>query len=678
MADSTQQTQDNKMGRKSVLSLLITLGIPTILSLVLQSIYNIIDTAFVINMSGVSASGQSLGQLGNLALSYAFPVQLLIIAFGVGTGIGINALLSKSLSEKNTSRVSKIIGNGIFMAIVLWVVFALIGLFGSKAIVSWVCTEDEAYDMAVSYLRIICYLSIGTIGFTIFERFLQASGKSIYSMAAQITGACVNILLDWVFIYPCGWGVEGAAWATVISQCLSFLLAAIFHFTVNKDAKILHIKHILPSKEILGGIYKVGWSAIIMQGLLSVMMYGLLAILKVGPVDMVADLQGSFGVYYKIMTLALYIAFGFSNTLITVVSFNYGLKDKQRVKDCVKWGMIITVILMVIVIGLFEGLAHPIAWIFGMAEGNDEMTEIVTTAIRIAATGYLFMGISVTVQGIMQGLRMAVRPLIISILRLAAIIMPVTYLFMLTSDPLSSWWWAFPITELVTMIVSIALMIEVYKKYISTMVDIHEMIDNHTLVVTISRQHGSYGRIIGKALAERLGVNYYDKNLLSMVSSETNISTKYLEEKFGDTSHFDASLITKVPNQEAIIKQREIIRRVALESDCVIIGRAANYFLRDYTNVINVFIYAGEETRIHNIMEEYGDNEEDALRHMQESDKSRKKYYKFISNLSWGSKGNYDILIDSSIGVSEAVDILYEYIEKIIASKKESTPILES
>ncbi len=668
--DETQTNNEtNKMGRKSIFSLLITLGIPTILSLVLQSIYNIIDTAFVINMPGVSETGQSLGQLGNLALSYAFPVQLLIIAFGVGTGIGINALLSKSISEKNESRISKVIGNGIFMGVILWVFFIIVGLVGSKAIISWVCTDDEAYEMGVQYLRIICYLSIGTIGFTIFERFLQASGKSIYSMSAQITGACVNIFLDWLFIYPLGWGVVGAAWATVISQCLSFALVLIFQFTINKDAKIKQIKHILPDKDILGGIYKVGWSAIIMQGLLSVMMYGLLAILKCGPAEMVADLQGSFGIYYKIMTLALYIAFGFSNTIITLLSFNYGLKDKQRVKDCVRWGLIITIVLMIVVIALFEGLAYQIAWIFGMAEGNEEMTEIVTNAIRIAASGYLFMGISVTIQGFFQGLRMAIRPLIISILRLAALIMPITYLFMLTGDPLSTWWWAFPITEFITMIVSIVLLIDVYKKFINTMPD-QNKVENPNLVITISRQHGSNGRLIGKALAERLGINYYDKELLSMVSDETNVSTEYLEEKFGEVSKFDLDVITKQPNRDAIIKQREIVRRVATSGDCIIVGRAANYFLQDYTNVINIFIYANKEERIKNVMNEYGDTREEAIKHIQISDKSRKRYYNFISHLAWGEDSNYDMLLDSSLGADVAVDTLYDFILRLLENKK--------
>ncbi|MCD8209536.1 MAG: MATE family efflux transporter [Coprobacillus sp.] len=673
MGEEQVSSETNKMGRKSILSLLISLGIPTILSLVLQSIYNIIDTAFVINMPGVSETGQSLGQLGNLALSYAFPVQLLIIAFGVGTGIGINALLSKSISEKNESRISKIIGNGIFMALILWVFFIIVGLVGSKAIISWVCTDEEAYDMGVQYLRIICFLSIGTIGFTIFERFLQASGKSIYSMSAQITGACVNIFLDWLFIYPLGWGVVGAAWATVISQCLSFALVLIFQFTINKDAKIMQIKHILPDKSILGGIYKVGWSAIIMQGLLSVMMYGLLAILKCGPAEIVADLQGSFGIYYKIMTLALYIAFGFSNTIITLLSFNYGLKDKQRVKDCIKWGLIITIILMVIVIALFEGLAYQIAWIFGMAEGNEAMTEIVTNAIRIAASGYLFMGISVTIQGIFQGLHMSVRPLIISILRLAALIMPITYLFMLTSDPLSTWWWAFPITEFVTMIVSIFLLIDVYKKFINTMPDKQHRIKNTNLVITISRQHGSSGRLIGKALADRLGINYYDKELLSMVSEETNISTEYLEEKFGEISKFDLEIVTKEPNRDAIIKQREVVRRVASTSSCVIVGRAANYFLQDYEGVINVFVYADKEERIKNVMAEYGDNQEEALNHIKISDKSRRKYYKFISNLTWGEESNYDLLLDSSVGVDVAVETLYDYVMRL--QEKEKTTL---
>ncbi len=671
MADITSDSK-NKMGSRPVFRLLLSLGIPTILSLVLQSIYNLVDTVFVINMpdTGLYAGGTA-GQIGNIALTCAVPIQLLIIAFGVGTGIGINALLSKSLSEKDNEKASKIIGNGIFLIVLMYLVFLVVGLTLSKAFIKMQSDDPDVIEMGSQYMLIVCTFSFGTIGFTIFERFLQASGKSMFSMISEVTAACVNIFLDWVFIYPLGMGVKGAAWATVISQILSFIMALIFQFTINKDARITSIKHIIPDKEILGGIYKVGWSAIIIQGLLSIMMFGINIILGTANPEVVNinTLIGTFGIYYKVMQVALYVAFGFSNTIITLLSFNYGLQDKKRCKQCIKQAILIMAVLMVIIIALFEGLAHPIAYIFGFASGEDSSyIDIVTRAIRIASIGYVCMGINVAIQGIFQGLRMAVRPLIVSALRFAVIIFPLTYVFLLTSDPLSTWWWAFPITEVVTMVIAIFMLFGVWRKFILTIKE-PSILGNNKVVITISRQHGSNGRIIGKALADKLGIEYYDKEILAMVSESTTLSKEYLEENFLETSSFRMSMISKKPTQEAIIKQKEVVNKVASESSCVIVGRAANYFLKDNPDAINVFIYADEETRINNIMSEYGDTREEAIKNMHKSDKSRGQYYRLISSLTWGEDNNYDICLDSSIGVDASVNSLYEYIIGIVNSR---------
>ncbi len=661
--DNTQT--DNKMGRKSILSLLITLGIPTILSLVLQSIYNLVDTAFVANIP-------EIGQKANVALTCAFPIQLLIIAFGVGTGIGINALLSKAISENDKEKVSRIIGNSIFILILMYVVFLVVGLTCSRALMEAQSSDPDVIEMGTSYMLICCSLSFGTIGYTTFERFLQAAGHSLYSMIAQVSAAVLNIILDYVFIYPCNMGIAGAAWATVTSQIFSFVLVIIFQFTINKEAKIYSFKHISPKGDIFAAIYKVGWSAILMQGLLSIMMFGLNLILGTAnpAVVDINTLIGSFGIYYKVMQVALYIAFGFSNTMITLLSFNYGLQDKERVKQCIRYGLIITVVLMAVVVIIFEACAYPISWLFGFSEGNNEFISIVTRAIRIGSIGYIFMGICVTIQGIFQGLGMAVRPLIISLLRFAVLIMPISYLFLLTSDPLNFWWWAFPITETISVIVSIGLLIEVYHKFIKTMPD-RVKIDTNHLIVTISRQHGSNGREIATKLADRLGVPFFDKEILAQNAEETGLDEKYLQDTFGDHSNFRKAMISKEPNQAAIIKEAEIIKNIANTTSCVILGRAADYFLRDY-QIISIYIWADEETRIENTMRIYGDSREEALKSMAWSDRGRSWYYTSISGRNWGEPSNYDLSIDSSVGVDKVVDTLYEYIKDRYENKKEA------
>lgn len=446
-----ENVKQNIMSTKPVCGLILKLGLPMIVSMILQAVYNIVDTAFVINMGAD-------GIAGNLALTYAFPIQLLIIAIGVGTGVGINALLSKSLGEGNHEKADRTVGNGIFLGLAIYLVFLIFGLAGAKPFIAMQAQgADGVTEMGAKYLSICCCFSFGAIGFTIYERFLQSTGKTLYSTIAQISGAAANIVLDYVFIYPLGMGIAGAAWATVIGQILSLLVAMGFHYLTNKE---LHnsIKAILPSGKIIGEIYHIGLSAAIMQGLLSVMMLGVNLIL--GTAKNPDILQGSFGIYYKIMQFALFACFGLSNTIISVLSYNFGMKDGQRSADCIKWGIITTVGLSALISVLFEIFASRLAVVFGMAGGNSgrAILEAVTAAIRIACTGYIFMGFSVAVQGVLQALGYAVFPLLISLLRLAVFVFPAVWLFSLLNGAVYTVWWAFPVADLLTAAVSAVLL----------------------------------------------------------------------------------------------------------------------------------------------------------------------------------------------------------------------------
>lgn len=449
--------KQNKMSTKSICTLIWQMGLPMIVSMILQAVYNIVDTAFVINM------GED-GAAGNLALTFAFPVQLLIIAIGVGTGVGLNALLSKSLGEGNKAKAEKVVGNGIFLALVIYAVFLLFGLFGSKPFIEMQAHGDEkVVQMGSQYLTICCCCSFGAIGFTIYERFLQSTGKTAYSTVAQIGGAVTNIVLDYVFIYPLGMGVVGAAWATVIGQVLSLALSMVFHYCFNKE---LHnsFKAIVPNRKVIGEIYHIGFSAAIMQGLLSVMMLGVNLILGTVPNSQIV--QGAFGIYYKIMQFALFACFGLSNTIISVLSFNFGKKDRARSESCVKWGIVNTLIVCAAITALFEALAQPLASLFGMASGNreKEIENTVALAIRIASAGYLFMGFSIAVQGVLQALGYATYPLLISLLRLAVFVFPSVWLLTLTENIRFSVWWAFPIAEILTAAVSVILLVHALRK----------------------------------------------------------------------------------------------------------------------------------------------------------------------------------------------------------------------
>lgn len=439
---------ENKLGVRPIGKLIWSLGIPMIVSMVLQAVYNIVDTAFVVNMP-------EYGQEGNLALTYAFPVQLVIIALGVGTGVGINSILSKYLGEKKYDSAGKIVGNGLFISIVIYLFFLLFGIFFSESFIAMQGNNAQAIRMGTDYLRICCCFSFGVIGFNLFERLLQSTGKTMYSTIAQIAGAVINIVLDYVFIFPCHLSVKGAAYATILGQIASFLLAALFHFWKNRELKF-RWKDIKPEGKFLKEIYRIGLPAIIMQGLLSVMMLGMNLIL--GTSEKNAELlQGSFGIYYKIQQMSLFACFGLSNTIITVASYNYGKKNAPRVKEAVKFGILDTMIVALIITALFEIFAQPIAALFGMASGesSSEITEVCVMAIRIASVSYLFMGINVAVQGCLQAFRKVVSPVVISLLRLVVFVFPFAYLFTLSSSPANYLWWTFPIGEVLTCFFSV-------------------------------------------------------------------------------------------------------------------------------------------------------------------------------------------------------------------------------
>ena len=438
---------ENKMASKPIQKILWTMGLPMVFSMVLQALYNVVDTIFVVNMG-------EAGIKANLALTYVFPIQILMIAIGVGTGIGINALLSRSLGEQNKERIALTLGNGIFLGIVIYLLFLIFGLFGSKWFLTIQTDDLEVIEMGTNYLRIVTMLSIGAIGFCVYERFLQATGKTVHSTIAQVAGALTNIILDYVFIYPMSMGVEGAAYATIIGQIVSLIVAIIFHYALNKEVK--HgFKDIIPNSKIILNIYKIGWAAMLMQGLLSINMFVMIKIFSISNDAVV--INGTYGIYYKIQQIALFACFGLSNTIITVLSFNVGLKDERRIKACIKWGIIDSVIVAAIITILFEVLANPISNLFGLTlTGNNknQLISLCQISIRIASIGYIFMAISLAIQGILQAYRKSVSPLIISLLRLIILLVPVSLIFIFKDNAKDIVWWSFPIAELLTAVIS--------------------------------------------------------------------------------------------------------------------------------------------------------------------------------------------------------------------------------
>ncbi len=646
-----KKQEKNKMATVPMKKLFWKMGLPMIISMVLQALYNVVDSIFVTNMG-------EKGVLANQALTFAFPIQILIIAIGVGTGVGLNSLLSKSLGENDKEKVNKIAGNGIFLSLCIFFVFFLFGVFGSRWFISLFAEGNlEVIHMGITYLRICCCLSLGAIGYTVYERFLQSTGKTMLSTISQISGAIVNIVLDYVFIYPMGMGVAGAAWATVIGQFVSLFIAIYFHYTKNKEING-NLKYIRPSLSLIKGIYSIGISAALMQVLLAVMMAGMNAILGLAKVD-TTILIGSFGIYYKIQQIALFSAFGLSNTIISILSFNYGMKDKERVDACIKYGVIDTLIVTFILTVLFELLARPLSSLFGLAGGSSkEIIDVCTIALRIASIGYIFMGISIAIQGVLQSVRYALRPLIISLFRLVVFVFPIAYFFTKSDNVINIVWWTFPIAEILTALISLVILKDSYNKKIKVLsLSDESSKDNNNLIISISREHGTNGKRIAEEVAKKLNISFYDKEEIKNFAIENHLIENLSEEDLYD------NFLSLDASKDAIIHQSKIIKEIAKKEDTVIVGRAADYILRENPRLVKIFLYAGMDYKVRNIKNNYNDSFKEAEKNIRKSTKSRAMYYEVISGQAWGMKENYDLCLNCEIGNDAVVNIICEYIK---------------
>ncbi|MDO4842910.1 MAG: MATE family efflux transporter, partial [Phoenicibacter congonensis] len=316
--------ESNKMKDMEVNRLMISMGLPMILSMALQAVYNIVDSAFVGNMRVGSEAALN-------ALTLVFPVQMLMVAVGVGTGVGTNALLARTLGQGNTKKAARVAGNSLFLAIVIYIVCLIFGMFGVKAYILTQTSDPEVLSMGITYLSICCIFSFGCIFFSIYEKLLQATGRSLYSTIGQIAGAVINIILDPIMIYGIGampeMGVAGAAYATVIGQIASAFLLFIFHIKLDKEFE--HgIRYLKPDIKIINEIYAIGLPAIIAQALMSIMVYAMNLILKFSP-----SAQTAYGLFYKVQQFVLFMAFGLRDAITPIIAFAYGMHSKKRISD---------------------------------------------------------------------------------------------------------------------------------------------------------------------------------------------------------------------------------------------------------------------------------------------------------------------------------------------------------
>lgn len=449
--------KENKMGTERISRLMITMGLPIILSMMLQALYNIVDSYFVSNMpdyGGITGAGE---QAVN-ALTLAFPVQMLIVALGIGTGVGVNALLAKTLGQGNREKAGRAAGNAYFLGGVIFILFLLFGFFGTDAFILTQTKNETVRIMADDYLSICCTLSFGIVYFSIFEKLLQSTGKSLYSTIAQVAGALTNVALDPVLIYGLlglpAMHVKGAAYATVIGQAVSFVLALIFQFTVNRREVPFRPGFIKPSRRIIGEIYLIGVPAVIAQAVMSIMNYAVNLIFG----NISEAYVTAYGIFYKLQQFVLFAAFGLRDAITPIVSFNYGKMAKDRLRDGMKFGLLYTAAIMAFFLILLEIFAQPVSDIFSL---SPETSRLCATAIRVVSISFIPAGFNIALQGIFQALDAGLQSLVLSLLRQIVTVLPTAWIFSISAP--SMVWISFIIAEAVTSLVGAAMLRGVVK-----------------------------------------------------------------------------------------------------------------------------------------------------------------------------------------------------------------------
>jgi putative MATE family efflux protein len=447
-----EQTE-NKMGVMPVNKLLVSMSLPMMISMLVQALYNIVDSYFVAKISENALS----------AVSLAFPIQTLMIAILGGSSVGLGTVLSHSLGEKKFKKVTDVANHGIFITIIIYLIFVLMGFFLVKPFFASQTSDTEILTYGMDYLQLICIGSVGLCGQFLFERLLQSTGKTFYTMITQATGAIINIILDPIFIFGlCGvpaMGVMGAAVATIIGQICAFLFAFYLNHKKNTEVKI-NLKGFSPSPYLIGQIYKIGFPSIIMQSIGSIMVYGMNHILM----GFTSTATAVFGVYFKLQSFIFMPIFGLNNGMLPIMAYNYGAKKKSRLIKAIKLGMVYAISLMTIGFITFQLLPRQLLNIF---DASETMLSIGIPALRIISLHFLLAGFNIIALSTCQALGKAVYSMITSICRQLVVLLPAAYILSRFGN-VNYVWWAFPIAEIVALIITAGFLIKTYKENIKT------------------------------------------------------------------------------------------------------------------------------------------------------------------------------------------------------------------
>lgn len=452
----TEVRKENKMGVMPIPKLLITMSLPMILSMLVQALYNVVDSMFVAQLNEDALT----------AVSLAFPVQNLMIAVATGTGVGINALLSKSLGEHKFEKANQIARNGILLGVLSSLIFAIAGLVGSKLFFEVQTNDPEIIQYGTDYMSVITIASCGIFLQVTFERLMQSTGKTIYNMVIQGVGAIINIILDPILIF--GWfgfprmEVTGAALATVIGQIVAAGLGVFLNHKYNKEIHV-SLKGFRPCGKTIGAIYKIGVPSILMQSIGSVTTFGMNNILLMFS----STAATVFGVYFKLQSFIFMPVFGLTNGIIPIVAYNYGARNKKRIYQTLKLGAALAIGIMFVGMLVFQIFPETLLSLF---DASEHMLEIGVPALRTISLCFVFAGFCIVSSSVFQALGNGVYSLIMSIARQLVVILPVAYAFAKLIG-LEAVWFAYPIAEIASVLICAVLLKRILRLKVRTLED---------------------------------------------------------------------------------------------------------------------------------------------------------------------------------------------------------------
>ena len=456
MKDPAQALKENKMGVMPIGKLLLNMSLPMVIAMIVQAMYNVVDSLYV---SQISESAVT-------ALSLAFPVQNIQIGFATGIGVGVNSVLSKALGEENRENVNRAAGNGIVLVGIVTVLFILFGLFASRPFFEMQSDVEETVEGGISYMTICCLFSVGIFVEVLGERLLQATGRTFYTLISQGTGALANIILDPLFIFgfaPLGipaMGIAGAAVATVLGQWLAAALAVFFNIKFNPEVRF-GLKYLKPKAATMVPILTVGIPSVIMVGVGSVMNFTINQILQ----GFSETATGVFGIYYKLQSLFFMPLFGINNATISIMAYNYGARKPKRILGTLKLASVTAMVIMLLGLAAFQLIPDVL---LGMFNPTEEFLRIGRKALQIISWAFPMAAIGIAISASFQALGSGIYSTITSVCRQLLVLLPVAYLLSLTGEVVNVWW-SFPIAEVISLGVTLVLFLRIYKKKIKPM-----------------------------------------------------------------------------------------------------------------------------------------------------------------------------------------------------------------